>query len=662
MTIINFQRFRSHAFFFLGSCRRIVRLSNTLVCIKTDKKFLQALGCSDHISRKKECLAPLFCRGYSVNNSVFYLQHNIAGYSVRHHGDTGNTSDQWQRSVDDVRFLEDLSKLGSCNQIFKMISSVGKMTETMVCAALLRIVQVETLNGIQLNPSDVFENAGFKIICVKLEQDSQKLSTACLVSVLKGLVQLRVDPCSPLMVRLLSESQERVDSTEITIQNLCTLGESLLGIEGPERAKLQPIINQIQMKPVKEWTPEEIAAVYCLLQAGLGDRGQYQGLLNEMQKATLSITSQLNPKLISSILSSLAGLKQTQAVPLVIKLCKVSVQYITFFTDEELAKVLAALTYFEYGNIHFTKALEEHVSKMAFTMCPDVISGAMQYCNTKLILSKPIFDAVAESFVYNSEKFSTFHIARQIIPFGTLNYLPPNAASLFRKLEKILSSRFSQFQARSLLDLLHSCTLLERFPVNYLAKIFNPYFLQDLQDESGNLDKFVLSQLTQLFLTVALECPFYEGPTLLPKYRLKSFSAPGFSFETAMDVHLYDRVKSGLVDLLGARLYFASNVPSPYCYTLDVEIKLDKEGFVLPAFNKDEVSKRVALCIDGQKRFCIQSHNLLGKEYIKQRHLKLLGYGVVQIPFYEFDKLQNREEIVEYLHNKIFPHKYRLSW
>lgn len=43
------------------------------------------------------------------------------------------------------------------------------------------------------------------------------------------------------------------------------------------------------------------------------------------------------------------------------------------------------------------------------------------------------------------------------------------------------------------------------------------------------------------------------------------------------------------------------------------------------------VCHRIALCIDGQKRFATNKRQLLGKEAIKQRHLKLLGYEVVQV-------------------------------
>lgn len=67
---------------------------------------------------------------------------------------------------------------------------------------------------------------------------------------------------------------------------------------------------------------------------------------------------------------------------------------------------------------------------------------------------------------------------------------------------------------------------------------------------------------------------------------------------------------------------------------VDVEIKVDEEGFVLPAGQADDVYKRIALCIDGRRRFTSNKRQLLGKEAMKQRHLRLLGYEVVQVrPF-----------------------------
>lgn len=345
-----------------------------------------------------------------------------------------------------------------------------------------------------------------------------------------------------------------------------------------------------------------------------------------------------------------------------IALCKQAVRHVPSFTDTQLAAVLSALMHFGHSDHFLVQALEHHIPKRAFTAHPETVTRVMQYFGRRYIWSPAVFDAVAESFVYRADNYSTSQVARQLEALGTLGYVPPNAAQFFRKVEALLHARFSQFQPRVLLKLLHACTLLQRFPLNFVSKVFSPYFLQQLQEKDSGTDRIVLAQLTQLYMTVKLECPFYNGPQLLPKYRVKSFLMPGGSLETQVDAHYYNSVKSGLVDLLGARGYFASKVLTPYCYTLDVEIKLDEEGYVLPASHIDEIHKRIAVCINGPKRFAVNSNQLLGKEAIKQRHLRLLGYEVVEIPYYEYEKLKGKTEIVEYLHRKIFPLSYRLSW
>ncbi|XP_047585678.1 FAST kinase domain-containing protein 3, mitochondrial isoform X4 [Lutra lutra] len=206
----------------------------------------------------------------------------------------------------------------------------------------------------------------------------------------------------------------------------------------------------------------------------------------------------------------------------------------------------------------------------------------------------------------------------------------------------------------------------EKLPKEILKnRVFQALCIQCEQEPSGEescLDRLSLAQLTQLFLTSVLECPFYKGQQLFPKYRVRSFLTPCSSLETPMDFQLYKFVKIGLVDLLGARLYFAPKVLTPYCYTIDVEIKLDEEGLVLPFTVNEDVHKRVALCIDDPNRFSLNTKHLLGKEAVKQRHLRLLGFHVVQIPYYEIELLKSRVELVEYLQRKLFPQKVGVPW
>lgn len=153
----------------------------------------------------------------------------------------------------------------------------------------------------------------------------------------------------------------------------------------------------------------------------------------------------------------------------------------------------------------------------------------MEYCLQMRCRSEPIFEAVAENFVHRAETYSTLQIAKQIVAMGRLNYLPqvciirclsmqmrkiqthqeemlltslslpPQCSSqMFKKLETILSARFSQFQPRSLIEVLHACIHLERFPLNYMSKVFNPYFLQRMQGTRGREDVTHLSHLSHI--------------------------------------------------------------------------------------------------------------------------------------------------------------------
>ncbi|KFQ66492.1 FAST kinase domain-containing protein 3 [Phaethon lepturus] len=559
--------------------------------------------------------------------------------------------------MDEELFFKKLNSLCTSKEIFDFLSSLEVMSDTMASGALQRISELEVDDNGLKDPEGVLENEVFRALCFQFEFESSKLSNTGLLNALQALIKLRIDPQSTLMASLLSEGEERLGKGLLTFKNLCALGESLLELEGPSCATLEQIMNYMQEEDVEKWSPREMVMVYKMLQMTVREGEQYQDLLNRLNSVTLTIVSQLSPKFTSRILNSLVVLHQTQAIPLVTALCKHSVKHIPYFTGDELVKVLEAFLYFGRREQIFVEALETHVPKFIFTMHPQTVSKVMQYCCQKMILSKPIFDAVAESFISDADRFTTDQIAECIIPFGTLNYLPPSASSLFRKLETILHTRFRHFQPHTLLNLLHSCVLIQRYPVNFLPKIFSPYFLQQLQAQPPGLDRIVSSQLTQLFLTVTLECPFYEGPKLLPKYQVKAFLRPHGS----LDVHLLKRVKTGLLYLLKKSIYFASEVSTPYFYKVDIEIKLDEEGFVLSASQCEEVHRRIALCVDGRNRFCVNSHNLLGEEAIKQRHLQLLGYEVVQIPFFEMESLQSCRKMAKYLHKKVFPHTYGLS-
>ncbi|XP_008049700.1 FAST kinase domain-containing protein 3, mitochondrial [Carlito syrichta] len=622
----------------------------------------------------KERLCPWFCSGQSKSFRVRFCHSCCKKFHPENGNDRHTVGEPvftqvhgWDRLEQNVKNNEQmlsrrLSYFTSSEEVLNFLSTMETLSGTLAAGALQRICEVERKDDHQGLPREVLENSIFQALCFQLEQEPSQLSNTSLVTALQALILLHVDPQSNLLLNLVAECQNRLKRGGLEVHSLCILGESLLRLQGPGCVTLKLIIYQLQGEKMETFTPENIVTVYRILQACPEKVDQHQTFLNKINSFSPSIVSNLSPNMISQMLTALVVLDQTQALPLVIKLGKYVVRHIPHFTHEELQRVLDAFIYFGHSDRFFTKALEQHVAAFYLTLDPEVVSKVTEYCSRKQILSQPILNAVAETFVCQSEKFSPSQISELIESFGKLNYLPPNASALFRKLENMLFTHFNHFPPKTLLKLLHSCSLIEHHPVNFMAKIFSPFFLQRLQGREPHLDKLRRAQLTQLFLTSVLECPFYKGPKLLPKYRVRSFLTPCCSLETPVDFQLYKSVKIGLIDLLGARLYFASKVLTPFCYTIDVEIKLDEEGFVLPVTVDEDVHKRVALCIDGPKRFCADSKHLLGKEAIKQRHLQLLGYQVVQIPYHEIEMLKSRLELVEYLQRKLFSQNTDVHW
>ncbi|XP_016364011.1 FAST kinase domain-containing protein 3 isoform X4 [Sinocyclocheilus rhinocerous] len=549
-----------------------------------------------------------------------------SGLSLLHH----LTSDE------DHTFMKRLTSCTSSQQVLRLLRSYPLLSGAAAASILHRLADLEHDSACGLwKPETLLSDAGLNKLCQTLEHDSARLQDEVVVRALLGCTRLYLDPQSRLVLRLVFESQKRLNLERLSVEVLCGLSRALFALEGPNSGMIKQAMSQLQNKDTAQWNTAELVAVYSMLATGLGEDGCYLELLNEMNAQALQLVQQMGPGAISEILGALFKLRHKEALPLVIALCKQAVHHVQNFADPELIVVLSALMHYGHSDHFLVEALERHVPKVAFTAHAETVTKVMQFFRRWRILSPPVFNTVAESFVYRAEEYSTWQVSQQIAALGVLGYLPPDAGRLFRK----------------------------RYPLNFVSKVFSPYFMQQLQGEEGSgIDHRVLAQLTQLYMTVKLECPFYDGPRLSPKFQVKSFLASGQSLETPVEPHFYNAVKSALVDLLGARSYFASRVLTPYCYTLDIEIKLDEEGYVLPASHTNEVHKRIALCIDGSKRFAANAEKLLGKEAIKQRHLRILGYEVVQISYYEFEKLKAKKEVVEYLHKKIFPHSYRLGW
>lgn len=419
-------------------------------------------------------------------------------------------------------------------QVLHLVHSTSHLSSAGAIAVLHRLADLEQDGARGLKePEVLLSDPALNKMCLRLQQDAGELEDVLVVRALLGCTRLYLDPQSCLVMGLMSESQVRLNTGRLSIEILCELVQALFAVDGPYCGNLEQAMRQIQNKDPAHWNPSELISVYKMLAAGLGEGGRYQELLNEMNTRALRLATSMGPVIVSETLGALMMLGQTQALPLVIALCKQAVRHVPNFADTELSIVLSALMHYGHSDHFLIEALERHVPKIAFTACPETVTRVMQYFGRRRIFSPPVFDAVAESFVYRADEYTTEQVSRQIVALGVVGYVPQEAGRLFRKVESVLNARFSHFQPRSLLELLHACTLLQRFPLNFVSKVFSPFFLQQLQGKKV----YLVSTQFGHFL-IQYRCTYKHHNVSA------GLSPPTKDIYPTVDVHLLTRYRS----------------------------------------------------------------------------------------------------------------------
>ena len=84
-----------------------------------------------------------------------------------------------------------------------------------------------------------------------------------------------------------------------------------------------------------------------------------------------------------------------------------------------------------------------------------------------------------------------------------------------------------------------------------------------------------------------------QGARLPYHLHVKKFSSMDHSFESPVESYLYNQVKGPLNKLLEGKTYYSTRVFTQPGYTIDVEICLDEDGFVLPLSQWDHTHRRL---------------------------------------------------------------------
>jgi len=67
--------------------------------------------------------------------------------------------------------------------------------------------------------------------------------------------------------------------------------------------------------------------------------------------------------------------------------------------------------------------------------------------------------------------------------FGELDFHPPDGFKFWQLVEEVLEAKFAEFPPKEAISLLLSFIYIERYPLNFVRKVFNPFFLDRLHSQ-----------------------------------------------------------------------------------------------------------------------------------------------------------------------------------
>jgi hypothetical protein len=121
---------------------------------------------------------------------------------------------------------------------------------------------------------------------------------------------------------------------------------------------------------------------------------------------------------------------------------------------------------------------------------PYLIAAILDYTKKFNIRSPVVLEATARHFVQRKgfDDVPPPHVTSMITAFGHLDFDPPLRKRFWKAVESYVNQSFIRFPVTDIVNLLLACVYLEKFPINFVDRIFSPYFLDRIHANANNIE------------------------------------------------------------------------------------------------------------------------------------------------------------------------------
>ncbi|NXD88264.1 FASTK kinase, partial [Halcyon senegalensis] len=353
----------------------------------------------------------------------------------------------------------------------------------------------------------------------------------------------------------------------------------------------------------------------------------------------------------------------------------VSMVFSSEANNKALEAIFSSQLFYENRQERFIRSMAEWLPRKAENLTPYTMALIAKYVARHRLREPRLLDTIANFLLKRGEQLDSKVIQKLVFPFSRMNYRPSNHSELFPKLEAILEQKAGSSPLATV-NILMSMFQLSHFPQTVLHQVFSPAFITNVMSSPYAL--IVRRYLSLLDAAVELEFREYSGPRLDPRYRVLMFEHALTADEANRKYSYKGLVAEALRQLVGEECYRQDEVlPPGYC--TDFLLWINRSGTVLPLSRVPAAAKpppahpvpspvatvslrssvlaltsdlqdfapfvaeapsspresgragRVVLSVNDKWHYCQNSDILVGSRAMRDRHLRLLGYCLVQV-------------------------------
>jgi len=551
-----------------------------------------------------------------------------------------------QMSEEEREIIDGFNRCFNSSSIFRLLETIPtlEVTPPVAAHALRKIMELEgcnfspvnegvrdTIRGVNRKP-DTFLRIAFVSTLVDIICNSKNP-----VVILDGLNSVSQDVCPgdrlSYKQRLFEELLVCVTEGLFSLKQICQAINILAMFHENKKHSLDAADKLwfgIMDKGDQMIKGEDIVAVFSTLPNLSKSRHIVLKLLEER---AMEHWQQLRTCDVIEIFRVLTELKYERVSSVFLRMLSSWVSlHIHTLSEQEMLAVVWGFLHLDYTDTAIIASIEKMIKIKGLQITEvDLISTICSYCSHFRIRSPTILEGVGQYFIDNHTILEPVQVCAISQIFGNLDFQPSNGFKFWELMENYLEHNFIKFAPIDMINMLVSFIYIEKHPLNFTNKLFNPFFLDRLHSQPEEFVNQSRRELKLFDAAMNLSSKGYEGP-FLPKD--KNYKPVHHDMRVS---RLSSKLLDPLADVLGGDLtrlrtkVVLSSLPLHPLFIVDLMIYPSHAASLLGFGFRTNNKNNVAVLILAPEHYDRSGKFMMGAQVLRIRHLKLMGFKVMLV-------------------------------